>query len=148
MYIVIWHWDHTLNSCISSLVLCKGIDFENQYACTITKLCIRRTFRKTIARYWEWEDGNWQIYTMYHIANKFFINPPRFCNSTRLSVKKTMKNFIEAAIFNWKSKGGRFTVARVLMICHLNSNVCNFRGDLIFQWPSTKLKDLRCKCVG
>lgn len=38
--------------------------------CSITKKCIRQTFHKTIAKYWEWEDGNQHIYTMYYIVNK------------------------------------------------------------------------------
>ncbi|GFV93748.1 ATP-dependent DNA helicase [Trichonephila clavipes] len=44
------------------------------------------------------------------------INPPRFCNGTRLSVKKMMNNVIEATILTGKFKGEDFLLPRIPMI--------------------------------
>jgi len=44
------------------------------------------------------------------------INPPRFCNGTRLSVKKMMNNVIEAIILNGKFKGEDVLLPRIPMI--------------------------------
>ena len=44
------------------------------------------------------------------------ISPTRLCNGTRLSVKKLMRNIIEATILIGKHKGGDVLLARIPMI--------------------------------
>ncbi|MGR0260849.1 hypothetical protein, partial [Klebsiella pneumoniae] len=44
------------------------------------------------------------------------INPPQLCNGTRLSVKKIMKNVIEATILNGKFKGEDVLLPRIPMV--------------------------------
>jgi len=44
------------------------------------------------------------------------MNPPRLCNSTRLVIKKLMKNFIEAIILNGKFQGKNVLLPRIPMI--------------------------------
>jgi len=44
------------------------------------------------------------------------INPPRLCNGKRLSVKKMIKNVIEATILNQNFKVEDVLLSRILMI--------------------------------
>jgi ATP-dependent DNA helicase PIF1 len=41
------------------------------------------------------------------------LNPPRLCNSTRLVIKKLMKNVIEAIILNGKFRGENILLPRI-----------------------------------
>jgi hypothetical protein len=60
------------------------------------------------------------------------LNPPWFCNATRLVIKKLMKNVIEANILNGKLRGENILSPQISILpqmCQYNVNAFNFQLD-------------------
>jgi ATP-dependent DNA helicase PIF1 len=77
-------------------------------------------------------------------------NLPRLCNSTRILVKNVMNNIIKVTILNGKFKGEDVLLPRIQMIptdMPYEFKLCSFRCVSSLQWPLTKHKDNRYKCV-
>lgn len=80
-----------LNICPKSLVIWRNVEkliSKTNMRVPLQNNASAESFRKTIAEYWEWEHGNRQIYTMYHIFNNFLLHD---INQRRINSKSFPK---------------------------------------------------------